>query len=79
MGWKKQNKIKLLRLTKEVEVPLLLRLLEDVLLDRAGRDESIDVNLSRLPDTVRSVLNNRQHRRKAGINSRISTGRTGNV
>lgn len=43
-------------LTQEVEVSLLLRLLEDVLLDGARRDEAVDVYLPRLTDTVGPVL-----------------------
>ena len=43
-------------LTQEVEVALLLRLLEDVLFDRARRHQPVDVHLSRLPDAVGAVL-----------------------
>lgn len=67
-------------LTEEVEVPLLLRLLEDVLLDRAGRDESVDVDLPRLPDAVRSVLDNQQHQQhQCKADGVTSIGRSSDV
>lgn len=41
---------------EEVEVSLLLRLEEYVLLHGLGRDEAVNVHLARLSDAVRSIL-----------------------
>ena len=45
------------------EQPLLVRLLDDVLLDGALGDEPVDVDVPRLPDPVAPVLRLRVHRR----------------